>query len=96
MTTTITNCVDPDDTIHEHCPLHGCVEYLCCMPTSAVSLYKNSFGQLAAQTIVEQTRRMRENALIAYYGRLELNSSTAFEMGADESPLKRYPRPYQI
>ena len=20
------------DTEHEHCPLHGCVEYVCCQP----------------------------------------------------------------
>ena len=24
-------CVDPD-VPHEHCPLHGCVEYVCCIP----------------------------------------------------------------
>jgi len=28
-------CVDPDDTEHEHCPLHGCVEYVCCEPSDS-------------------------------------------------------------
>lgn len=29
---TTTNCTDPN-TPHEHCPIHGCVEYVCCVPT---------------------------------------------------------------
>lgn len=24
-----TECIDTD---HEHCPLHGCVQYVCCVP----------------------------------------------------------------
>jgi hypothetical protein len=27
-------CIDPDDTVHEHCSLHGCVEYVCCVPAA--------------------------------------------------------------
>lgn len=27
-------CIDPDDTVHEHCALHGCVEYVCCVPAA--------------------------------------------------------------
>jgi hypothetical protein len=30
----VTACIDPDGTPHEHCPLHGCVEYVCCIPAA--------------------------------------------------------------
>ena len=26
-------CPQPPADDHEHCPLHGCVEYVCCEPT---------------------------------------------------------------
>lgn len=32
-------CIDPTHTTHAHCPNHGCVEYVCCMP-AGVSLVK--------------------------------------------------------
>lgn len=28
-----TPCPNPPADDHEHCPLHGCVEYVCCVPT---------------------------------------------------------------
>lgn len=27
-------CPQPPADDHEHCPLHGCVEYVCCEPSS--------------------------------------------------------------
>jgi hypothetical protein len=32
-------CPAGGGTDHEHCPLHGCVEYVCCVPTAPTGLY---------------------------------------------------------
>jgi hypothetical protein len=31
---TPTTCTQPPADTHEHCPLHGCVEYVCCVPAN--------------------------------------------------------------
>jgi len=29
--------IDDEHADHEHCPLHGCVEYVCCVPASVAA-----------------------------------------------------------